>query len=451
MTDLIGTPIAPCSGDLSALGVGPYQKLYTWLSLDRYARIMGITPAHFWTAESDNVFPAPGGICNHLWWLYDWQANDAVARDSLTRTIYEAERQIAQLVGFPLAPEWISEEIVYYDKYHRPDYFGGYYDTQGRPKGLKAKWRRIIATGVRTVSLIATATVAGATITFCDLDSDGFNETFRITVPTTLTTTSEIKVYYNGYGGARGWEIRNPRKKIISGGNVIIDYYVWQVVKPEIYEQFLGTDPLSAVDMDNTGNFVTSVDVYREYTDTTAVSTQLYWEKLTGDTSCCLGTLNADDCAICGFTIQDGCLGIRDAMSGYVSPNPATYSATDGAWYKDSYALCRQPDFAKLWYQAGDLAPEYLNNESYDPLSHYWAQIIAWVTTARLERPPCECSNVATVYEDLSTDMAKSGDGNARYSISFEQVDNPLGTRKGEIMAYRRIKSLGFDISGVAF
>jgi hypothetical protein len=450
MTNLIGTPIAPCSDDLSLTGAGPYQKLYTWLSLERYARIMGITPAHFWTAESDNVFPAASS-CSHLWWLYDWQLNDAIGRDTLTRAIYDAEQQIARLVGFPLAPEWISEEVVYYDKYHRPDYYDGYYDVQGRPKAVKSKWRRIISAGRRALTLLATATVAGGTITFCDLDSDGFNETFRITVPTTLTSTSQIKVYYNGYSGARGWEIRTPRKKSISGGNVIIDYYVWQVVKPEVYEQFLGTDPLSAVDMDNAGNFITSVDVYYEYTDTTAVSAQAYWEQLPGDSSCCLGTLSIADCSVGGFTSQDGVLNIRDANSGYVSPIPATYSTGDAIWVKDAYTLCRQPDFAKLWYCAGELAPEYLNNESYDPLSHYWAQIIAWVATARLEHPPCACSNVTTVFEDLSTDMAKSGDGNSRYSISFEQVDNPLGTRKGEIIAYRRLKSLGFDIVGVAF
>lgn len=449
MVDIIGVPVAPCTNGTSPIATGPYQKLYTWLSPERYARIMGITPAHFWTAESEDVFPADGGACTHLWWLYDWQNNDAVGRDTLTRAIYDAEQQVSRLVGFPLAPEWVSEEVIYYDKYYRPNYVDHNNDVLGRTKALKAKWRKVISPGVRKLTPILTVTTVGGSMVLMDLDGDGFKETVRMAAPTTFTNVNEIKAYFPTYSGARGWEIRSPRKKWIIAGNVVFDFFVWQCIKPEIYEQYLGTDPLSSIDMTNTNNIIASAEIYRETTDTTAVSAELYWEG-TGSSCYCLPFMTSS-CASCGLTEQDGCLGIRDAVSGYVAPAAATYSIADAVWYSDAYAICRQPDFAKIWYQAGDIAPEYLNNESYDPLSHYWAQIIAWLATARLERPLCECSNVTNVFADLSTDMAKSSDGNARHTLSFEQIDNPLGTRKGEIMAYKRLKSLGFDITGVAF
>ena len=95
----------------------------------------------------------------------------------------------------------------------------------------------------------------------------------------------------------------------------------------------------------------------------------------------------------------------------------------------------------KAWYYAGLIADAYLAESSHDPLSNYWAQAIAWLATARLERPPCACSNTGTLFNKWSKDLATIGEG-AGHLLSDRLLDNPFGTRQGEIMAWNRVSRL---------
>jgi len=429
------------------------NKIHTLLSLNRYAKIMGLPPAYFNSAYSTTIFTSTGGTCDHIWWEYDWQKDEYISRYSLSQAIYGAEQDIKALIGFSPAPAWEVEEVQQYPRYYRREYYAGVYNPRGVLKSIQTQWGKVIGGGQRATTLVASPTTVSG-ITGVDADGDGFEEIWRITASVSTTAAQEIKVYHAGHSADPAWEIRPCITKSISAGTFTADFYVWQFVDPDLYEQFPTDDELSPISLDDSGNLVSSVEVYREYLDTTDKMCELWWEPTECDAilpfSCSCGT-SSDSCTSCAHTTQGGCLHIRDSRQGLVVPSPATYNSTTGVWDADTYAVCREPDFVKLWYYAGEISQDYLNGRSFDPLSQFWAEIIAMVATARLTRPLCSCGNINARAEDLATDLARSEPGGERYSLTWSLLDNPLGTRKGEVIAWKKIKDLvGVRTDGVA-
>jgi hypothetical protein len=128
-------------------------------------------------------------------------------------------------------------------------------------------------------------------------------------------------------------------------------------------------------------------------------------------------------------------------MRGYVVPTPSTYNSDDQKWYRDAFTECREPDQVKLWYYAGDMDEAFLSGDSCDPLSNYYARVIAWLATARLERPFCQCGNLITLAEHLREDLSHQGE--VSHLIDFELLGSPFGTRRGELMAWKSVSKLG--------
>ena len=99
-------------------------SLPTLLSLDRYASIMGIVPAHFNGAYapssgSTGVFPISQG-CKDVWYQHAWQRFDALSREDLAIAIYDAEKDIEAELGYSPGPKWVTNEV---HPYPRPFYF----------------------------------------------------------------------------------------------------------------------------------------------------------------------------------------------------------------------------------------------------------------------------------------------------------------------------------------
>jgi hypothetical protein len=422
----------PGSGTMTPVGTGIGIGLslaqpipYTLLSLSRYAKIMGISPLHFWRGATPGLDPVvfPDTGCSNVWFKYDWQNHDAVSWMSLAATIQAVEEELATLIGYYPAPMWIAEEEHQYRRPYPPEYFGNGLNNRGEIKSVKADKGRIITTGRRSVTLIGTVTAAGATLAYTDEDGDGFYETATVTLPTTLTSIAGIKVYFTGKSGEQEWEIRYPRTARISGGNYIATFDSWLFIDPDLYEDFPTSDGIAAIDVSDTSHFVTSVDVYREYADPTLPASVFTWET---QCSICGGC----GCSACSPTTQNGCLNLRDPKLGVVIPTPASYDAATASWTIDSWTNGYEPHRAKIWYQAGEIDPAFTRGIFHDPLSNYWAQIIAWIATARLERPLCSCSNLQAVSGDLQTDLTND----------FGTELSPFGNRKGEIKGWQRIK-----------
>jgi len=427
------TPISP--GVPTGLSVAQPLPL-TLLSLARYAKVMGVNPAHFWGASAPNLSPQIFPVianCSAVWYQYAWQDVDRISRYDIAMEIANAEDDIARALGYWPAPKWVAEEEVPYPRPYRRELYGLGLNVRDQLKSVDLYWGKLIRVGARAVSLVGTATVIGGSLEYTDEDSDGFYETATVTLPTTLTNECELKLYQAGVDGAPEWEIRDPRSKSISGGFVTMVFDSWLFINPDLYEEMPSEDGAGVIDISTTANFVATVDVYREYVDTTEAAIQFMWEP--SNTGC------ADADAECEDITQDGCARIRNAELGIIAPIPSSYDEDEGQWDTQVWSGAREPDRLNIYYQAGEVSAESKRGLTCDQMSEFWAKTIAWLATSRLERPPCSCGNSASLYERLSMDTMRSTP-----ELTFfapEQMHlNPFGTRVGEIAAWKRVQRL---------
>lgn len=434
-----GTPISGGGGTGLSLAT-PFPR--TILPLATYAKILGLNPMHFAGAvdATHGVMPVDG--CDDIWFKYEWQDHDKVSLWEIAEEIKTAEQDIANFVGYWPARYWIENELIQYEHPFARDARGNGRNIRGQAKSSILRYGNLINPGKRALTLQGTATVVGGSLTYTDEDSDGYNETATIQMSTTVTDPKEIKIFFSGTEGQLEWEIRPVRSKSISGGVVTIVLDSWLLINPDLYELFPTTAGSVAIDISTVANFVTSVDVYREYIDNTEASVEFYWENgyLAGSTFTCpsCGTIG---CTVCGYGAQDGCMIARSHHNSEVVAYPATYDSENATWQAAQWAACVEPDFMKVSYLSGDQSQEYLQNRTSDPLTLSWAQVITWIATARLPRPLCTCGVIQEKAQYLARDMANFTSGDT-FFLTPDAMGSPFGTRRGEVMAWRRLLRL---------
>lgn len=426
-------------------------SLQTILPLDEFARIMGINPAHFNGGNTSTIM-GNNAHCSTVWWQYAWQAHDKVGREDLAEEIRNAEREAYEVLGFWPGPVWIDDEVHQFPRHHRPDVIDYGNNVRGFRKSIIAKSGKFIEQGQRAVTLITTPTVAGADLVYSDEDGDGFEETVTLTATLTAAQaafpTCEFKAYDPAHNGEQIWEIRPARSISISGLTLTMTFWTWQFIDPDIWEALpdATADP-TAIDLTDSANLLQSCDIYREYNDTTAQSARFFWEDgpenvLLNTCSSCGSSTVSNDCPACSLRYQDGCAYVRDVDRGIVVPVPATYDSDDGRWEEDRFTICREPDQVKIWYRAGDLDQRFLAGTRCVPMPEYWAQAITWLAATRVERPFCMCTNIQAVQQRLRVDLRQQDPDGPTYIMTDEEVRNPFGTRRGELMAWRRLRKL---------
>ena len=422
----------------------------TLLSLDRFAQLTGNNPVHFNGGRGENYFSNTNS-CNDIFYQYMWQNQDNVSREEIALAIKQAEDMVSTVLTYSPAPHWIEQEIRNYPQYFRPDaYSWGMSDVRGIPKSVQLTEGKFIEGGRRTLTLVDDA----VTVTYSDADNDGFDETATITASTSLTDKCEIKVYYAGKAGAADWEIRPARSVTLSGGVVTFVFWSWQLFKPTLLDAFPRSTPptnenpygVQSVDIEDATSYVTTVDIYREYTDTTAVSATFYWERvglLNAGISLggwCCGSCGNTGCPACEFITQDGCIIVKDANGTNVVPTPASYDSDNSQWDFSYLMACRNPDLVKFWYRAGEQSQDYLQGRTCDPLSNWYAEAIAMLATALVPRPFCTCNNSLTLTNQWQRDLSSTGSREAgSFTVSQADLDNPFGTRMGQVMAWKKI------------
>jgi hypothetical protein len=429
----VGYPITGGTGS----GLELASELWrTHLSLSRYARIVGVvSPPHFFGSYSQTRFPLKGQ-CDMVVPRHGWQLSEVVSREEILEQIYIAEQEIAEFLGYDVAPTFVTNEPHSYPKPYDPLlHSSGGLNTAAFDKSIEAKKAFVIEPGQRAVSLIGTATTTGSSLEYTDEDGDGTIETAIVTMPTTETEACELRVFVPSMGGADEWEIRHPRRKTISGGNVVFEFDVWLFINPDLDARYPDIDDYRALDYTDTTNLLDSVDIYRVYVDNTAESARFYWES---DPNCVTPGSVVD----AGSLITQGGVAIlRDVQSGLLVPRAASYDASLSAWTGDTWSGNRDPDIVRVSYYAGDVAQAYLGGGSCDPLKDIYAKAIAYMATARLHRSICSCPGIVQFFESLQVDMASSTT-NQNFAVGFRDLENPFGTRRGEIMAWRLIGKL---------
>lgn len=418
----------------------------TLLSLDRYAKIMGINPLHFAGAMANHFWPLRNA-CSDLWTQHSWQAADVVSREDLAQAIAAAETDLARELGWWVAPVWITQEVQVFPRHYRRDI----YRVQGRnvrqqPVGIKAEYAKISSGGRRA----ATALHLRCPVVYSDDDGDGFAETATVIAHTTFTDCFEVHTFFLNTQGADIWEIRPPRSLVVdpATNTITIRFWSWQMIDPVLWEAFPTQDTLDGLQAINLGgleelpinttHLVPTVDVYRIWNDPTEPSALLIWEPspegtfLTG-----FSCASVSECEACNLLAQDGCMHVRDALRGVVVPVPASYDENRQVWVTGQFLENRDPDMIKLWYYCGDFSHRHLAGLTFDPLSERWALAIAQLATARLERPLCSCGNLTALTTKWQLDAAVTTDG---LNVALGDLENPFGTRYGEVLAWRQVK-----------
>jgi len=110
----------------------------------------------------------------------------------------------------------------------------------------------------------------------------------------------------------------------------------------------------------------------------------------------------------------------------------------------------RDPDMVTMWYYSGEYSDRWLADLSFEELSDEWAQTIAYMATARLERPFCHCGVLTALAQYLQLDLARSGEG-VSYALDFSMLrNNKFGTRRGEVMAWNKVNGRRDPVASVA-
>lgn len=428
-----GTPVSGgAPSTLAAVAPTPY----TLLSLERYRQLLGINPAFFWQAKGETYFPLVNQ-CDDMFYQFYWQNEQNVSREEIANAIVEAEADIAHVLGFSPAPAWV-EEVYNYPRHHRRDAW----EWSAFNKSIQLNQGKFIQGGQRAITLIDDS----VTVTYSDMDGDGYKETAAVVATTSLTDACELKCYFAGMLGAPEWEVRTPRKVTISGGTVTFTYWAWQLIDPELQQPLTVTGQSEPIDVEATASYVTTVDVYREYNDFTATSAQLLWEQGLGLPGYCCSSCGGSGCVACELITQNGCIHVKNAEGTFVVPSPGTYDSDAGQWqYSATTTVCRNPDMVKVWYKAGELDQAYLAGRTCEPLSQRLAQAIAWLATARVNRPFCTCNNSQTFPGPNSLQRDTVFESNRElgaFRISQQDLENPFGTKVGEIKAWKMISRL---------
>jgi hypothetical protein len=403
--------------------------VYTLLSPAEYAQILGINPIQFMSAMALTYFPNTGGT--DRWVQYAWQDDTKVSRDELATEIHRTEGEIASVLRAWPGPLWTEDEDP---QFHRTEYVGQYgHSPDGSMKSVKLNYGQFIEGGKRTKTLVDTVTVAGGDLEYLDLDSDGFNETARITVSTSLTDACELRLYFSDEDGDQEWEIRPLKSRSISGGVFVATVDAWLLIKPELLAALPGTSVsgFQPIDAEDSDNYVTSLEVYRVYNDPEEQCT-LLWPGT--DTCVCGGT----GCAVCGFETQAACMVSKDGPAGMVSIVPATYS--NGSWTEANFTQGYEPRKVRASYKSGY---QELDRSGCMSVPRDIATAITYMTTARLSRPLCTSSETLRKREEeLKEDLVFiSSGGDATRFVTKEVLTCPFGTRYGELEAWRIIKA----------
>lgn len=385
----------------------------TLLPLDTWAQILGINPFEF--NQIATGLPPTGlhKACAHVFFQFPWQ-KDYLSREEIAQAIADAERMMAEQLRFFPAPKYFVGEVVPYPRPYQRNLFGYAGTPRFEWKRVQLTWHRYQAAGLMNRTFIG-----NGTIVMSDPDNDGFNELFTITIPTALTDPYEIGVYFtaadrNNATIDETWRVR-PVNVTISGGNAIITGGLWQLVVPDLTLEY-APEGLSAT---TAANFVTELEVYRVFTDTTADDSNpnqgiAEWDVTPG----CEG-------GGCGFQIKPICLSEWDA------PNSVVWPAfgVPCAWPQN-----REPDRLNVNYLAG--LP--LINGQMQP---QMARAVTYLSASLLASEKCGCERSNRILDYWRNPINTITGGQDRGFTQHELEANPFDAipSRGSMFAWKRV------------
>lgn len=377
------------------------------MSLSNYCERMGVIPLHFFGGSSASVFNVLDG-CSSVWMRHPWQADDNVSHEDLAFELVDAERTLFEFLGYPVHPQWINIEMPY------PSKSGSMYNGNGYYHSVATQIGYVHDVGARATESIAT----DLAVSYDDADGDGFDETATVDV-----SALDQSGWYDDYGSIlvvpSGYGEEFAIDRVVSISATTITIRTWNLIDPEIASRFPSNDILP-INLDIPGNRVSSVDLIREYNDPTGGVT-FKWD---------------------GYADQTGTAYIVDSAAGVIRLKPADTTSCVG----------RPPDKVRISLYAGFVADDYWNvargkRIDVDPV---FAETIRFLATARLNRDLCGCNNLVALGKDLRQDMALISPQGNFLAVADVIQECPFGTRRGEWLAWNRVRHFGDKYHSVA-
>lgn len=427
----------------------------TLLPLESWRQILGFHPYHFWQLANSKT-PITSA-CNGLVKQHAWQSVDAVGREEIVEAIATAEDRLKDYLDYRVAPEAAVETVPWPSLADRwltrinasgPD---GRYVSLNLPEGY------IQAIGNDTLTLIGTPAVVYT-------QRNGLYYSFTLTLATSVTDPNQIEVYFAAADRLDGDAVSSryriaPVKVSISGGVATIRGSAWLCVRPTLYEDIDAipssgaADTSGALDPSSSLVFVPALEVYQRTTDPNGTSISTAQATLIWETRPCVGSWcicnpqsvatytpsgAAYDPAAQAFAIAR--VGIRDSVNGIVTPAEAVQDANTGIWTEVRFDPLYQPDRVQVRYRAG--YPLISDGQ----MDHRLRPIVARLAAAELTRPIAACDDANRELYRWQLDLARGGGRSVeQFQISPKDLNNPLGTRAGQVYAWKQIQNLRLE------
>ncbi len=418
------------------------------LPLSTWFEVLGFHPWHaFGIAGTGDLAVHTG--CDTLVRRYEWQNSDAVGTKAIEQAISTAEDKLTQYLHYSPAPHYVVETVPW-PRLASGDIRWGAAGSDWRWLTVQTTEAEVRAVGVETVASISLNTV----VAYSDADGDGIDDTFTVTAPTSITDASQIALYFsladrfNGWGSSTTlsprWRLQ-PVQASISAGTVTVIGPKQLCVKPIKYEGVVnigsnGLDPSTAT------NFVTTLDIYQRYTATNGTTVTTSQGVITWETRpshgwwCCCDSCVTQSSAYGGSPFDPAAVaqavarvGVRDARRGLLTPADASFDTTTGIWSSLDWTVCAEPDRVTLRYLAG--FPLGSDGQMQEP----FRTVVARLAAAELSRPVCGCDAANRELYRWQFDLSQTAKGDELFGISPENLNNPLGTRRGHVQAWKFI------------
>jgi hypothetical protein len=188
---------------------------------------------------------------------------------------------------------------------------------------------------------------------------------------------------------------------------------------PDLWEE---DDIIDPTDDDN---LLASVDVYRvTYDPLHAI--MLAWEPELQRCGCLEET-----CVTCTNATHLACAVRGDYKHGLVGWQAGAYDASAGNWVGHAFPSTRFPDMAYVNYLHG------MNPYPDRYMSMYWAQLVSHFAVTFMDEAACGCSDVLNSLRYWMEDLGFIKD--TSHTLGPSDIDNPYGTRRGQIAAWKAV------------
>ena len=409
------------------------SRICTLLPIETFRQLLGWNPLHFWQLSNQTYAPLTDA-CSTLIREYAWQNAGASGRSDIYEAIQTAEQRLKNYLQFSPAPHYLTEALDVGCLQHGYGAYQGY----GQPPFFKLGEGRVSRIATETVTLVDGAVVPN----YSDEDGDGLDDTFTLIVTDSTTDPADIEVYfasgdqlppYNSANDLCRWQIRPVTATRTDANTITIQGARWLVVRPAKYEGFLSgagynndafgnLNSSGALDPQEPSNFVSQLAVYKRVVSAANQASLIYTNADGSESSYAVNVTIADRrTSQIALRIAGG--GGCPCTCGYSFWNP--YGQL-GAYQQVSYPLYPSVRF-EVNYRAG----EELNE---------WQTIVTRLALAELKKRICACDDANAEIYFWQQDLARAGGvTEEQFRIGNSQLDNPLGTRRGQIYAWERI------------